>query len=113
MVDEKIMSELHNNDIVMGVWIGYDDNRNINSSEYKYAQNIWFNSIESYEIGKSDKDVWYDTPSNVSALFVDPISGRPVTDDSSKKVLMYFLKGTEPNALDPVFDEIYPNEVGT
>ena len=103
----------YNKDIVTGVWVGYDDNRNINSTEYKYAQNIWFNSIESYEIGKDNKSVWYEVPNNVSAVFVDPISGRPVNDDKSKKVLMYFLKGTEPNASDPVFDEIYSNEVGT
>ena len=103
----------YNKNVVMGVWVGYDDNRNINSSEYKYAQNIWYSAIEEYEIGKDDKDVWYSSPSNVSAIFVDPISGKPVTDDKSKKVLMYFLKGTEPLATDPVFDEIYSNEVGT
>ena len=64
-------------------------------------------------IGKDNKSVWYDVPNNVSGVFVEPISGKPVTDDKSKKVLMYFLKGTEPNASDPVFDEIYSNEVGT
>ena len=103
----------YNKDVVTGVWVGYDDNRNINSTEYKYAQNIWFNATEGYLIGKDNKSVWYDVPNNVSGVFVDPISGKPVTDDKSKKVLMYFLKGTEPNASDPVFDEIYSNEVGT
>ena len=103
----------YNKDIVTGVWVGYDDNRNINSTEYKYAQNIWFNATEGYMIGKDNKSVWYDVPNNVSGVFVEPISGKPVTDDKSKKVLMYFLKGTEPNASDPVFDEIYSNEVGT
>ena len=103
----------YNKDVVTGVWVGYDDNRNINSTEYKYAQNIWFNATEGYMIGKDNKSVWYDVPNNVSGVFVDPISGKPVTDDKSKKVLMYFLKGTEPNASDPVFDEIYSNEVGT
>ena len=103
----------YNKDVVTGVWVGYDDNRNINSTEYKYAQNIWFNATEEYMVGKDNKAVWYDVPNNVSGVFVDPISGKPVTDDKSKKVLMYFLKGTEPNASDPVFDEIYSNEVGT
>lgn len=103
----------YNKDIVTGVWVGYDDNRNINSTEYKYAQNIWFNATEGYMIGKDNKSIWYDVPNNVSGVFVEPISGKPITDDKSKKVLMYFLKGTEPNASDPVFDEIYSNEVGT
>ena len=103
----------YNSDVVTAVWVGYDDNRDINSTEYKHAQNIWYKTIEYYETSKSNDDVWYKTPKNVSAVFVEPISGKPVTDDNSKKVLMYFLKGTEPNAADPVFDEIYSNEVGT
>ena len=39
-------------------------------------------------------------------MFVDPISGKPITNDSDKKKLMYFIKGTEPEITDPVFDEI-------
>ena len=52
-------------------------------------------------------------PNNVSSIFVDPISGKPVTDDLSKKKLMYFLKGTEPNITDQVFDEISSNQMAT
>ncbi len=94
-----------NNDIVSAVWVGYDDNQSLNTSEYKYAQNIWYESVEFYEQGKSDEDTWYQKPSNVSAVLVDPISGKPVTEDATKKKLMYFIKGTEPTATDPVFDE--------
>ena len=103
----------YNNDIVSAVWIGYDDNKNLVSNEYKYAQNIWYNSVESYEVGKSNEEVWYSVPNNVSAVFVEPISGKPVTDDNSKKKLMYFLKGTEPSYTDRVFDEISSNQMAT
>ena len=103
----------YNNDIVSAVWIGYDDNTKLSSNQYKYGQNIWFNSVESYESGKSNEEVWYDVPSNVSAVFVEPISGKPVTDDNSKKKLMYFLKGTEPRTTDQVFDEIASNQMAT
>ncbi len=96
----------YNNDILCAVWIGYDDNRSLSTSEYKYSQNIWYKTIEKYESGKSNDDVWYELPSNVSGVFVDPISGKPVTNDTQKKKLMYFIKGTEPLATDPVFDEI-------
>ena len=96
----------YNNDVLCAVWIGYDDNRSLNTSEYKYAQNIWYKTIEKYESGKSNDEVWYELPSNVSGVFVDPISGKPVTNDTQKKKLMYFIKGTEPLATDPVFDEI-------
>ena len=38
-----------NNDVVTAVWAGYDDNRNIDKSDYKYARDIWYKSIEAYE----------------------------------------------------------------
>ena len=103
----------YNNNIVSAVWIGYDDNTKLKTNEYKYAQNIWFNSVEGYDIGKDNKDIWYTVPNNVSSIFVDPISGKPVTDDLSKKKLMYFLKGTEPNITDQVFEEISSNQMAT
>lgn len=103
----------YNKDVVCAVWAGYDDNRNLNTSEYKYSQNIWYKSIEAYEEGKSDEEVWYEVPKNVSAVFVEPISGKPITDANQKKKLMYFIKGTEPLATDPVFDEMMDTEFAT
>ncbi len=101
-----------NNDVLCAVWVGYDDSRNLNTTEYKYAQNIWYKSIEAVEEGKSDEDTWYDIPKNVSGVFVDPISGKPVTDANQRKKLMYFIKGTEPTATDPVFDEMIEEDYG-
>lgn len=92
-----------NRDIVTAVWIGYDDNKALSTSEYKYAQNIWFKTTEAYEAGKPE--AWYEVPSNISAMFVEPISGKPVVDNSTKKKLMYFIKGTEPSSTDQTFDE--------
>lgn len=100
-----------NRDIVCAVWVGYDDNRELNTSEYKYAQNIWFRSIENYENGK--EDAWYEMPSNVSAVLVDPISGKLATNDDQRKKLMYFIKGTEPRVTDPTFDEKSSQYIGT
>lgn len=92
-----------NRDIVTAVWIGYDDNKALSTSEYKYAQNIWFKTTEAYEAGKPE--AWYEVPSNILAMFVEPISGKPVVDNSTKKKLMYFIKGTEPSSTDQTFDE--------
>lgn len=92
-----------NRDIVTAVWIGYDNNKALSTSEYKYAQNIWFKTTEAYEAGKPE--AWYEMPSNISAMFVEPISGKPVVDNSTKKKLMYFIKGTEPSSTDQTFDE--------
>jgi membrane carboxypeptidase/penicillin-binding protein len=100
----------YNNDILCAVWVGYDDNRTLNSSEYKYSQNIWYKTIEAYESGKDNEDVWYKIPKNVSGVFVEPISGKPIMDDVEKKKLMFFIKGTEPEISDPVFDEILTND---
>ena len=69
-----------NNDVVTAVWAGYDDNRNIDKSDYKYVRDIWYKSIETYELGK--EDTWYEMPDNISAVLVDPISGKPATDSS-------------------------------
>ena len=90
-------------DIINATWVGYDDNTEVKSSEYKYGQNIWLNSMEGY---LKDKDTgWYEKPGNISEVLVDPISGKPATDSDAKKKVMYFIKGTEPTEADPVFDE--------
>ena len=101
----------YNKNIVSAVWIGYDDNRSLNTSEYKYAQNIWYESVENYEAGKEDN--WYEKPSNVSSVLVEPISGKPVDETSKKKKIMYFIKGTEPSVTDQTFDEKNSQYVGT
>ena len=54
-------------------------------------------------------DVWYEKPSNVVGMFVEPISGKPLTSNDENSKLMYFLKGTEPKGTEPVFDEIENN----
>ena len=92
-----------NKDVVCAVWVGYDDNSYLKSSEYKYSQNIWYKSIEGYENGKPDS--WYELPKNVSAVLVDPISGKPATESTEKKKMMYFIKGTEPTDTMQTFDE--------
>lgn len=94
----------YNNDLVTSVWIGYDNNKPLVPTEYKYAQNIWYKSIESYFEGKEDK--WYEKPTNVSGVLVEPISGKVVDESAIKKKLVYFIKGTEPSSdTQEVFDE--------
>ena len=60
--------------------------------------------MENYMSDKEDG--WYVKPSNVVGVIVNPITGKPASNDSEKKKLMYFVKGTEPRYDDPVFDEI-------
>lgn len=93
----------YNKNIVTSVWLGYDNNKTLTTSAPRYAQNIWYKSIEAHEEGKEDE--WYKKPDNVSAVFVDPISGKVVDETTEKKKLMYFIKGTEPTTDQMVFDE--------
>ena len=47
---------------------------------------------------------------NVSAVLVEPISGRLATDTDKKKKMMYFIKGTEPTSTEQdVFDSKVEN----
>ena len=92
-----------NSDIITSVWIGYDNNQTLKTSEYKYGQNIWYKATEAYEDGKEDK--WYEKPKNVSAVLVDPISGKAVGEEATIKKMVYFIKGSEPSGVQEVFDE--------
>ena len=94
----------YNPDIITTVWVGYDDSSNISSSDYMYTKDIWADTMEAYL--KDRENVWYDMPDNVVGVMVDPISGLPVDDSSKKKKVLYYLKGTEPNENQVVFDEV-------
>lgn len=98
-----------NKKIVCAVWVGYDNNKELSKKDYKYAQNIWYKTVESYEKDMKDEDVWYEKPKNVVGMLVEPISGKPATESDKKQKLMYFLKGTEPKETDTTFDEITSN----
>ena len=97
----------YNKDIVTAVWCGYDDSRELKSSEYKYAQNIWLYTMENYMKDKDDE--WYSQPDNVVGVLVNPITGKPASDSDEKKIIEYYVKGTEPSEDDPVFDDISGN----
>ncbi len=61
------------------------------------------NKVSNY---LKDKDVkWYDIPSNVVGVIVDPISGNLATEESPHKKILYYIKGTEPNYTNQVFAE--------
>ena len=95
-----------NSNILCAVWIGNDESKEISTKDYKYAQNIWYNTVEEIEKDISEDDGWYEKPKNVVGVLVEPISGKPMDDSTKNTKLVYFLKGTEPKSTDPTFDEI-------
>ena len=107
--DTDLLIMGYNKNIVLGVWNGYDDNTKIDSSEYSYHKNIWINTMESYF--KEKEASWYEIPSNVVGVLVDPITGTLATDETQNKEMFFYLKGTEPTTdsnykdLEAVFQE--------
>ena len=81
----------YNPDILMMVWNGYDDNREVKASDGNISKNIWVNTIESYN---KDSKSWYEKPDNVVGLMLDSISGEEVSDNN-KAYVYYFVKGSE------------------
>ena len=98
----------YNQDAVLGIWTGYDDNSILSGNESNYHKNIWIETMEGY---LKDKDTsWYDIPDNIVGVLVNPITGEIAKSEDKKKKLFYFLKGTEPHTeteydLDSVFRE--------
>lgn len=92
---------------VTSVWVGYDNNAAIKTNKYSIAKNIWIDSMESYL--KDKEKIWYEKPNNVVGCLVDPITGKPATDHTKHKKIMYYLKGTEPTGEEAAFDEIEKN----
>lgn len=88
----------YNKDVLIGVWIGYDDNRETDVSTGNVMKNLWVDTIEAYL--KDKESNWYKTPDNVVGVLVDPITGLPATETSTHKQIFYYIKGTQPYSTD-------------
>lgn len=95
-----------NKDLVMGIWAGYDDNSDIKSSVSTEIKNIWADTVETYF--KDKESNWYDMPSNVVGAIVNPITGKIPTKQNEKKVILYYIKGTEPTLENNILDDLIP-----
>ena len=92
-----------NPNVVMGIWVGYDNNTPLLTNDYKYVKKIWANTVEGYL--KDSTDEWYSKPENIVGVFVDPITGELPNENTKKKKLFYYLIGTEPNNIQTVIKE--------
>ena len=82
----------YNNDALVMVWNGYDDNTELTANENKINKQIWARAIESFLEGKNTS--WYEIPDGVVSSLVNPITGDITTN--SKSINLYYIKGTEP-----------------
>jgi len=85
----------HNKDVVVGIWSGYDDNREILSIDTHNNRMMWAEIIENF-LGTRENN-WYTMPNNVVGVLVEPVSGKLANSRSERTVLSYFIRGTEPS----------------
>lgn len=75
----------YNNNLVLGIWCGYDDNRKIENGQGTFIKYIWAEIMENYTSILNDN--WYETPNNVTSIILNPINGTlPLNNDYSKKI---------------------------
>lgn len=84
----------YNKNAIVGVWAGYDDNREVPNNGGYIVKNTWVDSIEGYLKGKKTDE--YTMPDDVVGVLVNPLTGEKATNESEKKRIVYYLKGTEP-----------------
>lgn len=95
-----------NKDLVVGVWTGYDDNSISEGSNNVYSKYVWIDVMEKYLEGRSDS--WYSIPKNVVGVLTDPISGELANENTKKRKILYYIKGTEPYDDSPDLDSLVP-----
>ena len=96
----------YNKDIVVGIWSGYDDNRYTEASDGKVIKNIWVDIMENYF--KDKKTSWYDIPSNVVGVLMNPVNGTIADENSDKATMFYYIKGTEPTYKNDSLESLIP-----
>lgn len=85
----------YNKNILVGMWTGYDTNKEVTNKDSANIKNAWIDFTESYLEGKDKENEWYTAPENVVGVAIDPISGN-IANATSKTKILYYIKGTEP-----------------
>ena len=80
----------YNNDYLIMVWAGNDDNSEVKSKDSKITKKIWAKTITNI---KTNTKGWYDIPNEITISTIDPLTGKI----KKNGIPCYFLKGSEPN----------------
>lgn len=84
----------YNQELLMAIWMGYDEKLETNSTISSITKNIWADTME--DVLEGVEKVWYEKPDNVTALILDAVTGE-ITNSSSDATIFYYVKGSEPN----------------
>lgn len=85
------MIGFHSN-LVVGVWVGYDHSKKLSIEEQLIAKKVWSSVVQSLPEEKIDSKI----PKNLVKVAVDEKTGLLYKKGCSKKVYLYFQKGTQP-----------------
>ena len=91
---------------VVGVWVGNNDNSKMNpviASGITGASPIWNKVMNS--IIKDKKDEQVQKPDDVNAVEIDALAGGLPVDGQPKRT-EYFIKGTEPTTVSPIYQTL-------
>ncbi len=100
----------YNQDAVLGVWTGYDDNKIVDNEVASVHKDIWIETMEGYLKDKDSK--WYQIPDNVVGVLVNPITGEVAKEGDKKSEMFYFIKGTEPSNKESYdFEAVFNEEI--
>lgn len=70
----------------VGIWNGYDDNREMVKSEYDYSKQIWQTTFNT--LMKDKKEVWYEKSNQIVEKRIDPKNGK----EDEKGSVYWYLK---------------------
>jgi len=83
-------------DILCIVWVGFDDNRELNRSGSQSALPIWTAFMKKAIPLKPLKGEAFVVPEDVIRVEIDPTTGLLAAERSLQREEEYFIKGTEP-----------------
>lgn len=82
-------------EVAIGVWIGYDDNTQLQTTAEKaIAKHIWADAMERFH--QDETNVSFSIPNGVVKKIVDVETGLLATSSCEVTKAMYFEEGTEP-----------------
>lgn len=82
----------YNPDVIMLVWIGYDNSNDLELTKNLYTRNIFADTVET--ILEDKESTWYNTPKNVVGIPRNAITGENA-ETTSNSAIYYYVKGTE------------------
>ena len=83
-------------DLLCIVWVGFDDNRELNLSGSRAALPIWAEFMKKAIKLKPLKGESFEMPEEVLEIEIDPTTGLLATERCLQSEEEYFIKGTEP-----------------